>query len=129
MTKLTEKLKSTQAGSLEGKVIEKAVIDAGVYYLLFDDGEWIHTNWGHESVGEILWWLEDPTRPEDHPFVELGIATIDEIEEHWTEAQQEQDAEAKERRRRQYESLKAEFKADDALQKMADEAQELDMGY
>jgi len=43
------------------------------------------------------------------PFVELGLATIEEIVEHFIELAAEESARSKVGRRLQYERLKAEF--------------------
>lgn len=109
MTNLIKKLESLQCGcdDLAGKTIAKEIRERGYYYLLFADGTWCHTDY-QLSVDEILESLQMDDE-KDWPFVQFGLATVEEIEQHHKDAQAERNARDEKRRRQYYERLRREF--------------------
>jgi hypothetical protein len=109
MTNLIKKLESLQCGcdDFAGKTIAKAIRERGYYYLLFTDGTWCHTDY-QLGVGEMLEsLLMDDEK--DWPFVQFGLATVEEIEQHYKDAEAERTARDEKRRRQYYERLRREF--------------------
>lgn len=109
MTNLIKKLEILQCGcdDLAGKTISQAIRERGYYDLLFTDGTWCSTDY-QSSVGEILESLQMEDE-EDWPFVQFGLATVEEIEQHYEEYEKERNDRDKKRRQKEYERLKSEF--------------------
>lgn len=109
MAKLIEKLEASQCGCdwAEGKTIAKTSRYPGCYWIRFTDGTWLFADY-QQGVYELIEQFAQDSY-DCNPFVELGLATTDEIKEFWREFGVERDREAELRDLMTYERLKQQF--------------------
>ena len=86
MSHLIQRLAGLKCGcdKLEGRTIKKLIRERGYYYLLFTDGSWLHTDY---QISDAITAIESHGI-ENHPLIELGLVTEDELQGYFDEVEQ-----------------------------------------